>query len=339
MSPLFQDLLLTVAIMLVVGIPLIMRNVWLPGTMQFEEVPEERLDERQRQFFSAADEKLGGIGFRPQKTFRVPNFPGKNLLRVYSSSGDPARIMVAALRVQRTGVVNYTEIVSKFQDGTRLHTNNSGTEPVFDPLPGDVKLRCPGVQDILQLKRRHDAKAAELTGRGIAYYQNDRIFEDQQEYHRRTIEHQRKRKLLRLDERTGIYRATPWMALRGIRNFLNPFGGNFTLARFLYGVAFGSALPLLRLYIPLNAFLWVTNHLRLSLPGTDLLLTFVAFTLSGVAVGYIFRRKCFIWAILLSLPAVYLMSRAGGNPLIWCVWMAAVAHWVARWRAVRESLV
>jgi hypothetical protein len=338
MSPIFLDVLLTVALMFVIGIPLIMKTIWLPGALQFEEVSDGALDERQQRFFGGTDEKIRDLGFRPLKTFRVKNMIGKNLLRVYTSSSDAARIWVGGLRV-KGGVVNYTEIITKFQDGTRLNTSNSGTAPIFDPLPGDVKQRCPGVRDLAELKRRHDAKALQLASRGAAYFDDARFFEDYQDYHRRYVEHQGSRKLLRLDPGTGIYHATPKLGLRGIRNYLNPLAGNFTLPRFLLAVVFGTGLPLALLFVPFTAYFWIAARLRVSIISASVALTVVAFTLAGVAVGCLFGRKWFIWAFLLSLPPAYLMAQRGANPLLWCVWMAIVAHWAGRLLAARQRIV
>lgn len=117
---------------------------------------------------------------------------------------------------------------------------------------------------------------------------------------------------------SGLYRATPKIAFRGVKAFVNPFADDFSLARFLLGV--GGALVLAGAWPALAENFELENLLRSSLgflpdkffqpalfgPG---------FILSGLFIGWQFPQKGFLRGFLSSLPALFLMPEKIPHPL------------------------
>lgn len=335
-----QWLVTAVVAMLVIGLPLIVSRSSLPAQLQFEKITQDRLTPKQTEYFDGADAKLGPLGYHPLTTFRVVNLSGANLSRVYTSSSDPARILVALMSAPRGKMGhNYAENLTRYRDGAILTTKNSNLSTVFATMPGQIVQSFPGVEDLLELKRRHDAKAATLVSHGPLQRDDKTFFDDFRDYHKRFCDYQQSKKLLRFDERARIYRGTLRMALRGTANFLNPLADNFTVSRFAMGLLFGTVLPLIALYQPALLVRWLQPRMGLDPVMALTLLLGVAFTCAGVVVGSVFRQKSLIWAFLLGYVPIKLLGPAAGVGLGPCLWMALVAESVARWRMRREKLV
>ena len=339
LDPDLQWFLVAVVLMVVLGLPAITGKISLPGQLKFLEVPLDKLTAPQAEYFRQFDEKLNEIGYHPYNTFRVVNLSGVNLNRVYASSSDPARILVTLLTsTGGTSAQNYTEIITRFQDGTILSTKNSSVSSVFAAMPKKVSQVFPSLQDLLELKRRHDAKAQGLILRNPLYRNVSTFFDDFQGYHRRFCEYQQGKRLLRLDPRTGVYRATVWLGLRGIQNFLNPLADNFTLPRFALGLLAGALPPLVILVKPAFLLGIIQSRLGIDLALATLLLLGIAYALAGSVVGYIFTRKSFIWAFLLGYLPIHFLALPAGNRISWAFWMACVAHAVSNFRLARKRL-
>lgn len=335
-----QWFLITVIALLVIGLPRIASQISLPAQLQFQEVPPDELTPRQAKHFDEADEKLNPLGYHPLSTFRAVNLKGANLNRVYTSTLDPARIMVTLLSSAEGNVAhNYAEIISKYRDGVVLSTKNAGVSSVFARMPERIERTYPGIDDLAELKARHDTYAASLIMHGPLHRDPKTFFADFNDYHKRFCEYQRSKGLLRYDQRARVYRTTVLTGLRGVRNFLNPLADNFTLLRFALGVLLGAAPPVLVVYRPSALVDWLRSASGLDPALIASLLLAAAFTLGGLSVGYLFQQKSFIWAFLLGYIPTKLLRPSSGLELWLCLWMAMVAHVVAHWRMRRERLV
>src|SRR5262249_12858158 len=166
--------------------------------------------------------------------------------RAYINSTDPARIIVSMLTSgQQVSFSTFVEIVTRFGDGSTLSTKNTQLSSVFATLPNRLVQKFTSIKDPVELKRRHDLKAATLQDRSPLFRPASLFFQDMNDYHQRFCEYQVSKKLLRFDNVADLYRATAWTALRGISNFFNPLADNFTLKRFLLGITFGAGVLLL----------------------------------------------------------------------------------------------
>ena len=331
--------LITAAVMVVVGVPRIRRTVWLPRDLQFEEVPTGQLTPAQAAFLNTYDDKLTALQYRPFKTFRVPNMIGHNLIRVYLSSADAAKCAVTAVASKNKSLfASYVEFATRYADGARLVINNNRSSGIFDEMPGVTTRRYTGLNDIAELKRRHDVEAAKFRERGIVFYNPDNYFEDFKEHHRKYCEYQASRGLLRWDARDGVYRATSWTALRGIRDFLNPLGDkNFSALRLLLGLLLGGGLPVLVRAEALPINLWLRVHAGTAGLMASLWLPLAVYGLAGLAVGILFSRRTFVWALLLGvLPGRLIFGFADVG---YSFWMAVIADLAGRSYNRRKNIL
>ena len=331
--------LVTALVMVVVGVPRIRRTVWLPRDLQFEEVPQEHLTAAQAAFLNSYDEKMTGLQFRTFKTFRVSNMIGHNLIRIYLSSADPAKCAVTAVAPKNKSLFqSYVEFATRYADGTRLVTNNNRRSGIFDEMPAVITRRYTGLNDVVELKRRHDREAENFRQRGIVFYSPENYFEDFRDFHRNYVEYQASRGLLRWDANAGVYRATTWTALRGIRNFLNPLGDrNFSALRFLMGAILGAGLPVVVRVEDLPIRMWLADHRGAAGLMAALGLPLAVYGIAGLAVGVLFSRRTFVWAFLLGvLPSHFIL---GWSEVGYSLWMATIADLTGRVHNRRKNIL
>jgi hypothetical protein len=331
-------LLVTVGIMFLVGIPAITRKVWLPRNLQCEEVPREKLTPRQAAFFDAYDKEMAEIAYFPLSTFRVINLKGTNLNRAYISSSDPARCLVTMMSTGGS-FTSCLEIVTRYADGTRLSTKNTQLSSVLATMPNRIVQQFPGIQDVAELKRRHDRKAEKLLSRSPEFRPPSSYFSDLDEYHQQFCQYQESNRLLRFDNAAGLYRATYRTGLRGVFNFINPLADNFTVPRFILGALLGAGLPLIAATQHARILSWLSSFGASNLVLAGSLLTPVACTLAAIAVGSIFTNKAFIWALVLGFLPAKLLALTTALSLGSGFYMAVVAHWAARFCISRRKLV
>ena len=327
------------AFIVVIGLPRIRSRHALPATLQFAPVPTEQLSPTQLQFFAPYDQKLATIGYFPMETFAVPNLQGKNLSRAYLSSGQAASILVSTITVQNVRGHSYMEIISAFNDGTKLSTKNSGVTSVFANLPGYTKQAFPTILDPVELKRLHDVKAQTMNQSGEIFVTKDNFFPRWQDYHRKFLDFQVKRHLLRFDSKAGVYRMTLLTGLMGIRNFFNPFADNFTWGKFAVGVIGGAGLPLLGWLQAGTLIDWLQKAAGRPLAISQGLLLMLFYGVAGSIVGYNFPGKTFIWGFLLGILPPKLLRLSTPFLFIFAGWMAITAEFVSKLKHRRARIV
>ncbi|MGE0453314.1 MAG: hypothetical protein AB7O37_00950 [Vicinamibacteria bacterium] len=324
---------------LAIGVPLIKSGIWLPPELQFQTLRDDELEPAQLAHYQRFDLFLQPAAYLPRFNFRVTNMQGPTLTRVYLADHDHAVLGAHLLRghnaadPERPSAHAYLEWVTKHQDGTTLTTRNADVGDVFDALPEQVRQDCVGVADPLALKRHHDLRARELLVRGPVYAHGRDILGEFQEFHRRFCDFQQSRGLLTLGH-DGRWHPTTRTALRGVGRFFNPFADNFTLPRFALALIVGAGPPLLAA--------WLTTPdaaLRpegLPVVGAEPLARYallgVAYALGGAAVGWLFRGKAFIWALLLGYVPLRLLTPEPFLAVGLALWMGTVADWAARAR-------
>lgn len=336
-NPEATHIVLTIGVIIVLGIPTIMKTIWLPRELKCKEIPPEQFTAKQVACLAEYDRKMAKIGFTPFSTFTATALPNPNINRIYANPADPARCDVMVIGVKQSSTT-CVEFVTRFADGTRLSTKNSEFSSVFAPFPNRITQTFPGVTDPAVLKSYHDRKSETLRDRWPEFRPLSSAIVDLEDYHRQFCEHQVSKNLLRLDAETGIYRATYGTALRGIANFLNPMADNFTLARFCLGTLLGAGLPLVAVTQHVRIMFWLAAWMPTQATLAYAFLLPAACTLAGIAVGAIFTRKSFIWAILLGyLPAK--LFTVSGLPYGLSLCMAVIAHWTAHLLLARRKLV
>ena len=299
-------LLYTIAITALIAVPRIVKKHYMPRDLKFEEVPDATLDSAQAQFFTKSDERMAEIGYRPFSTFRVTNLMGRNLSRGYMNPTEPTFGLVCAITGPKgLQSSSFCEFITRFTDGTRFTTRNTEHSSLFDKMSSDVVQDCRGMKDPVALKQRHDKKLASLNNSGAEFVDPAKFFSRYQAKHLEWCQYQESRNLLNWEPATNQFRLTTWTALRGVRNYFNPLGSQFTVQRFLLGLLLGAGIPSVVLWNPE----WTLNMLgRLSFVDpmrTGLIVFPLAFILGGAAIGAIYRSKSFVWGFVLScLPAL-----------------------------------
>jgi hypothetical protein len=303
----FYVLAYTIAVTALIALPRILQKHYMPRELQFEQVPESSLSTAQAEFFAKSDKRMAEIGYMPFTTFRVTNLMGRNLTRAYMNSTEPTFGLVCAITGPKgLNSTSFCEFITRFTDGTRLTTRNTeNAGSLFDRMPSDVVQDFRGTKDPVELKKKHDAKLAEMNNGGVEFVDPAKFFTRYQSKHREWCEYQESKSLLRWDATTSQYRLTPWTALRGIRNYYNPLGSHFTVPRFIMGLLLGAGIPTLVLWNPEHT-LDVLGRLSFVDPMRTGLVVFpLAFILGGVAIGTIYKSKSFIWGFIAScLPAM-----------------------------------
>jgi len=331
-------LLFTVGILFLVGIPAITRTVWLPRNLQCEQVSRDKLTPRQAAFFDSYDKKMAEMAYFPIGTFRVTNLKGQNLNCAYANSADPARCLLTMMSIGPS-FTTCLEFVTRFADGTRLSTKNTQLSSVLAIMPNRIVQQFPGIQDPVELKRRHDQKAETLQSRSPEFRPTSSYFTDLNEYHQQYCQYQETKKLLRFDTAAGLYRATYRTGLRGVANFVNPLADNFTVPRFIFGTLLGAGLPLIAATQHARILSWLSSFGTTDLALAGTLLTPVACTLAAIAIGSIFTKKAFIWALVLGVLPAKLLALTTGLSLGSGLWMGLVADFAARFSTARRKLL
>jgi hypothetical protein len=255
------------------------------GGLEYREVPESELTPAQKAFFDEQDRKLAACGYAPLCCYRILHLDGRNIARLYQSAANSGIAFVAAMTKSNIST-SYLELVQDFQDGTRLSTRNTQFSTVFDHGPKDILQEFPAVREPEELKRRHEHRLRRLGLIPVSTGDKDLIFKRGADHQRRFCEYQVSRGLLRFDAKSDSYRATYRTGLYGIRNFLNPFGDNFSLPRFFLALAAGLGLP--------------AAAAHFAAPSWAVWLCYLA---AGAVIGYLFTGKAFTWGFLLGFAA------------------------------------
>ena len=337
----------SVALALLVGVPVIRFGLWLPRDLQFETIPDDRLTAAQRAHFERLDLSLAPLAYFPRFNFAT-NLQGATLSRIYLCDHDSAILGAHCLRganVIDEGQVsgaNYLEWITRYEDGTTLMTQNAELSEVFDRMPHQLKQKCVGVRDPEALKQRHDRRAVELLGRQPRNPHRGDMLAEYHDYHVRFCDFQASRGLLLPVGPDGRHRLTVKTALRGVLNFFNPLADNFTVPRFAVAVLFGAGLPLLVTW-------WLDPFAPGRPPGLPLapemgdlarwVLLAVTYGVAGAVVGYVFNTKQLVWAAVLGYVPLRLLEASAGPAVLAALWMACAADLVARLRQRRELLV
>lgn len=310
MDSMFLNILGAVALLLLLGIPLIMMNIRIAAQLHFKEIHidgDRRLDQ---EFFRKMDKFASRRGYARQLDVSVIGLAGENFNRLYIS-GDGSSILATQMFAQSGDIVKYFEFCTKY-DEVEVCANNAQISDLLYQPPWSHVVRRPDISDpevLMSLHRQACAKYGRGAIRRVEASQFGPIF---QESNSRNMDYQVERGILKKDSTGQWYSPTAKLALRGVGNYLNPVRDNFTWRRVAFGYVGAVALA---------AAGWAcfildaASHVEVPLPLDDsmvnLLLLGLGHILGGVVIGLGFGGKSFVWSILAVLPCFIALSITG----------------------------
>src|SRR5438309_2946182 len=113
-----------------------------------------------------------------------------------------------------------------------------------DRPPESIVQECRHTTNLAELKRCHEARAAELGPALSPSSAPEAIIEEHQKEHKSFCEYQLERGILRLLPDGEAYEVTDKTRARGIWNHFNPFAKRISLKELLLAALVGSFLPL-----------------------------------------------------------------------------------------------
>ena len=316
----------------------------LPVEIELRTLRDTELTERQRSFFSPFDQKLEALGYRPYCTYTATNTGGKGLSRNYVNPLDSANCTVMVVEVETLvqgqkhfGQASSVHFVTRFGDGRRCATSNSGAMQLFDLPPGWKAQRCRNVTDIAELKRRHDRLAS---GMGLplpAIADEAALLETARDHHRVYLGHQVSTGLYALDPGGITLRPTDRFHWRAIRRHYNPFFHPFRVDGFLPAALLGAGLPLLASRGAEHFSSMLAPNAVTTAPLATMVTT-IGVILGGVAAGWFLKRQSILWTFLLIYLPLCLLGHTPPEPF--SVYGAAVlAHYVRQFRVKRRLML
>jgi len=332
---------IVVAVLVIFGIPAITRQVKIPRVLRWVELEDAELTEAAVHLFADTDAAAQELGFRPLENFTVPGLARGNENRLYLNP-EEATSMIATVLAAGKERSRMLEFSTGFEDGVELCTSNAQVSGLFEQPDWHQIRQLPALTDLKRLHQAHRRRVSERLAQGASPrpVPENRLLDEMLRSQARQIEHQVEQGLFRLDEEAGMFVATPWIALRGILNFLNPLADNFTLSRFALGFGLGLALALAAILLaqPLG---W-PEFLRQVFPNATagqitFLLYCPGFVLAGLVVGWQFREKGFLWGFLISLPGLILLPAAVSQPIFYSIIAAWSGQTANRFRQARDS--
>lgn len=337
-------LIFTVGSVLINGPRKLQQRGPIPAEYNVEEVQPGELTEKQRKFFESYDRKLAEMSYFPVCTYRVTNLE-RTLIRRYTNPTDPASCTVMAMEVKyrlknetRWAPTRLVTFRTDFTDGTSLMTRNMKRKTLLDTLPGFTIQECPTLDDPAAIKKRHDARAREMTCPQPSLVDAKRIFDQIREEHRRFADYQVQRGLYAPDPKG--YRMTSKAHWRGIRNHYNPFVQRVSPMRMIFSALTAIGLPSL-------TYVYFASTRAAAAPGStmnvalaaQMPLLLVSYVVAGVAIGLLIERNSFLWGFRLTYAGVHLCTGWWTSPIPFSTIAALVAFWVTRYTHRRKLML
>ena len=320
----------------------------IPVHPEYEEVPESALTQAQRDYIRPFDEQLGALNYRVDCTFHTTNMRnyGQNLVRRYVNPSDSAVCALTIVelkakvdKVEAVKTSSHVGFTTRFSDGTLLTTRNMALKSLMDHPPYRVVQECRQVTDLAELKRRHDARAAQM---GVALPPvsgTKTIFEEQRKEHQRFSEFQVQRGIYQLLPGGEFYEATDKARARGVWNHFNPFAKRVSWGEQLLSALVGSVLPLLAI-LKIGPLI-VKQFGDSAIPAASLLnlvAVLTSYILAGLIIGSITEWAPFFWIMVISYVPAHFMAGWSFGWFPYSTTMFVIAFQVIQARRRREMI-
>ena len=286
----------------------------IPLRFDYEEIPESALTPAQRQYLKPFDDQLTQLNYLPQCTFRAKNF-GTNLLRRYINPNDAATCALTIVEVKATvnQVVSVrnacaVEFATRLANGNLFLTRNKPLPSIFDQPPFRITQDFPNVNDLAELKRRHDSKAATLGPAKTPPQTFNEVCDELNAEHERNAKFQLERGTYQMAPGGNAYLVTDKVFDRGIRNHFLPFGRRISIALVVLSALIGAILPLFGI---LRLAPWISQQ---TVGARDAYSPFAHFgilfcyCLAGCLIGYVCEAQKFTWIMLVTYVPAHLIA-------------------------------
>jgi hypothetical protein len=276
----------------------------VPVRVEYQEIPISALTPSQAKYLARWDDKLAILNYRPICTYRAL-ISAQNLQRAYIAPGDKARCTVMVIELKTSGDIETVHhsctarFVTDYANGQRLVTLNSDTQRLLDPCPNLIVQKLPHINDVGELKRRHDRRGAALGPAQWPPTDAKSIFELDEERRRKFDQHQLDQGLCTLAPGGDAFVLTDKAHWRAVRNHYNPFAQRFSMARLLPSIVIGAAVPLLSLLKLAPAVAGLAP-----IPGVAEATNTAAYLVAGAAIGYLLDRNL-VWTFLITYVAAH----------------------------------
>jgi hypothetical protein len=336
----------TTAIVLFTSKPQLRKNSRpIPARFDRQIVEESSLSEQQKKYFAPFDAQLAALNYRPMCTFRVANY-GTNMLREYSNPADAAHCTLTVVEVQTTvkglktarnsGMVSFT---TRFSGGKELATRNMEMKSLMDSPEYRVVQDCPNVTNLAELKKRHDARAADFGIPVSPPRDVPSLFEAYEVENQRHFAHQVARGLLQLNPQGDAYLVTDKVFNRGIRNFFNPFARRLTLKNALLSLLVSAVIPL---YGILKLAPAIAERVG-SDPAVGLgpvALTIAAcYAVTGVILGLFSEVQSYVWVVLITYIPAHLIAGSSLGRFPYSTLAFFISYFVCRAKQKRQLVL
>lgn len=313
---------------------------------EMQAIREDALTKAQKDYIRPFDEQLARLNYFPDFTYCVTNHRnyGQNLIRRYTNPTDSASctLMIVELRVKVGDLESITTssnvaFRTRFASGKRLTTRNMSRKSLMDHPPHSIVQECRHTTNLAELKRRHDARAAELGPPLPPSSGPEAIMEEHQTEHKRFCEYQVERGTLRLLPDREAYEVTDKTRARGIWNYYNPFAKRLSLKELLLAALVGSFLPLFGILLlgPL-----LTARLQgLSLLPLPWLAIGACYGLAGFIIGVISDRASFQWIMLICYVPAHLIAGWSFGPAPYSTMAFLISFHVIRMKRRRALIL
>jgi len=288
----------------------------IPMSLTFEEVPDEKLTQAQKDYMRPIDEQMAALNYFPFGTFRIINFNfGKTLNRRYSNPTDSASGSLNIVEVKsKVGDVESVrnswglEFITRFPDGRRLITCSKSLKSLFDRPPWRITRDYPNISSLAELKRKHDTRARELGLPLPALQSTSKVCEEIQTEHERNSKFQLERGNYTIAPEGGTYAISEKVRLRALRNHYIPFGKRLSFSKLLFSALVGASFPLFGI-LKLGPMLQAANS---SLPIEELGMAQCAvaacYAAAGAVIGYVCEGQNVPWIYLITYVPTHLVA-------------------------------
>jgi len=312
----FEIILILGVLVIFFGLPLIVRSIDYPGSIEFRSVEPDELGPAQTEYLEKRETELRQAGFTGGPIFTIQGFENTNISEMFTDEQGNIATTSLISRSDGTDHKGYLEFMTAYEADRFLITKSSASFEMFYDPPGITTVnyfRILGVRPLLQrhMQLRQSFNSPEYA---VRYVKLEQVKELQQSVQARTIIYQEERGILRHEAASGRLKGTYRLGLAILSHALSlsavDSGWRVKTVPFLTGMACVLAISSLTSFGSSNL---ASNHFL------HVLILAALFLGCGGITGIFFIRKALAWTLLSALiPTTFLAMLQTTLPLQVC---------------------